>query len=162
MRKKGKTWRPTSKFPPEVRAHMIAETVRDVQNKHLSDGDTAHLVCLLVHGHDPAKRYALEIAQPHMDAQTVDELLKEAMSDFGQWGKSEKEESALVDRFSSAIMGAVQNIRQTDRAFGETAFLCVHPSGAACLSYFSDQGRDTHFMRAMVFHALQLRYERPL
>lgn len=161
MKKQGaRPKRPTSRYPAEVRAHMIAQTVRDLQVKYINEGDTAHLVSLVVHGHELRTRQVLEIARPHMDSETVAEIFREALADFNDWGSAPREQSDLVNGFSEGIMGALQNIRKTDRSFGETAFLCAHPSGAACLSYFSDQGRDVHFMRQMVFDALQMRYEK--
>jgi len=160
MRKRGaKPRRQVSRYGPGDRARIIAETIRDLQAKHIDVSDMAHLIFLLVHGHEPKSRVALTIARPHMDNETADAICREALGAFNTWGSSAHEGFQVVEAATTAIMDAVQNVRRLDRAFGETSLLCVHPSGAACLLFFADQGRDVHFMRRMVFDALSVPYD---
>jgi len=141
--------RARSNYLPADRAHLIAATIRDVQARFIMQPEVAHVSFLVVHGVHEKSRVLLEIAQPHMDATTVRQVMRGALLAHATWGADDGLiGQTVVQNLAEAIMGAVIHIARADPLFAQTALLVVHPSGATCLAYCTAQSGA---LRRLVF-----------
>jgi hypothetical protein len=141
-----------SRYLPADRARLIAATIRDLQAKYVDHDEVAHVMFLVLHGSNEKAFCALEVAQPHFDADTVFTLMRDALSTHEEWHANTEElvGGTVVQLLLHAVTNAVMHVAQEDPLFRDTLLLAVHPSGAACFAHCSG-GKSRAFLRDLAF-----------